>query len=61
MNYETKRRVLFAILAVIIVLAWAPLRANFSDTVVFFSVLALIIGGYWSIEKLIGKIPKDGA
>jgi len=59
MNYETKRRVLFALLAVIIVLAWAPLRANFSDTVVFFSVLFLIVGGYWGIERLIGKLPRN--
>lgn len=60
MNYARKRQVLFAILAVLIVLLWAPLRANFSDAVVFFAILALIIGGYWGIEKLIGKIPKDG-
>jgi len=59
MNYETKRRVLFALLAVIIVLAWAPLRASFSDTVVFFSVLFLIVGGYWGIERLIGKLPRN--
>ena len=59
MSYETKRRVLFAILAVIIVLAWAPLRANFSDAVVFCSILFLIIGGYWGIERLIGKLPRD--
>jgi hypothetical protein len=59
MSYDTKRRVLFAVLAVIIVLSWAPLRANFSDVAVFCSVLFMIIGGYWGIERLIGKIPKD--
>ena len=59
MSYDTKRRVLFAVLAVIIVLSWAPLRANFSDAAVFCSVLLMIIGGYWGIERLIGKIPKD--
>lgn len=59
MSYDTKRRVLFAVLAVIIVLSWAPLRANFSDAVVFCSVLFMIIGGYWGIERLIGKLPKD--
>lgn len=59
MSYETKRRILFAVLAVIIVLSWAPLRANFSDAVVFCSVLGMIIGGYWGIERLIGKLPKD--
>lgn len=59
MTYETKRRILFAILAVVIVLVWAPLRANFSDTAVFCSVLFLIVGGYWGIERLIGKMPRD--
>lgn len=58
MTYETKRRVMFAVLAVIIVLSWAPLRTNFSDVVVFCSVLFMIIGGYWGIERLIGKLPK---
>ena len=59
MSYGIKRRVSFAVLAVIIVLSWAPLRANFSDAVVFCSVLFMIIGGYWGIERLIGKRPKD--
>gem|GEM_PF-3007476 len=59
MSYARKRQLLFTVLAVIIVLAWQPLRNSLSDAGVFFSVLAMIIGGYVGIERLIGKMPKD--
>lgn len=59
MSYARKRQLLFALLAVAIVLAWAPLRANLGDAAVFASVLGMIVGGYWGIERLIGKPPAD--
>ncbi|MGB0865162.1 MAG: hypothetical protein ACPGSC_01560 [Granulosicoccaceae bacterium] len=59
MIYARKRQLLFIALAVLIVLLWRPLRANLGDAAVFCSVLGLIIGGYWGIERLIGKPPES--
>lgn len=56
MSYTAKRKILFAALGIIVVLAWAPLRdSGASDAVVFGLMLTLMLGGAALAIKLAGK------